>query len=156
MKTITFFGHRKIFDSNIRTRLKSEIEKHLYEDIHFIIGTHGEFDGLALSVCRELRKSYNNIRITVVFTTLNVLKRSKNELYSKADLYKDVDTTIYSIEEVHFKRKIIESNKKMIENCDIVICYVDMEKYKSGAKTAIKFAQKQRKSIINLFREIDR
>ncbi len=153
MITITFFGHREVFSRNIKERLKVEIKKHLDEDIHCIIGTHGEFDRLALSVCRELRRSHLNIKITVVFTTLNVLQRGKNQLLSRADLYNDVETLIYDIEEEYFKRQIIVSNRRMVDDSDMVICYVDTKRYRSGAKKAVKYAEKQGKRVINLFRE---
>lgn len=156
MITITFFGHRELFNRDIRNRLKAEIEKYLGEDIHCIIGTHGEFDSLALSVCRELRRSYPNIKITVVFTTLNVLQKGEDELCSTADLYNDVETAIYDIEEEHYKRQIIVSNQRMVDDSDMVICYVDMERYQSGAKKAVKYALKKGKQVINLFKEEDK
>lgn len=44
----------------------------------------------------------------------------------------------------------------MIKNSDFVIFYVDESKSISGAKTAMKFAIKDKKKIYNLFLEIDR
>ncbi len=43
----------------------------------------------------------------------------------------------------------------MIDTCDTLICYVDEKKSKSGAKTAMKYAQKIGLKIINLWREED-
>lgn len=143
MITITFLGHRELFNRDIRNRLRAEIEKYLGEDIHCIIGTHGEFDSLALSVCRELRRSYPNIKITVVFTTLNVLQKGEDELCSTADLYNDVETAIYDIEEEHYKRQIVVSNQRMVDDSDMVICYVDMERYQSGAKKLLSMPRKK-------------
>lgn len=155
-KIIAFFGHRNLWGRDLRERLKNEIESNLCDEIHCLIGTHGEFDSLALSVCRELRKSYPQVKITVVFTTLNVLKKGKDELFSTADMYRDVETTIYDIEEEHFKNQIVVSNRKMVDDCDLVICYVDMKEYRSGAKRAVNYAISQGKKVINLYREQDR
>jgi len=156
MINICFFGHRNLWGKDVRERLKTEVESHLDDEVHCLIGTHGEFDSLALSVCRDLRKTYSNIKITVVFTSLNVLKKDKELEYSIADNYDDVQTMIYDIEEEYFKNQIVVSNRKMVDDSDIVICYVDMKEYRSGAKRAVNYAKKQGKTIINLFDEKDR
>lgn len=43
----------------------------------------------------------------------------------------------------------------MIDSSDLIICYVDMNISKSGAKNAIFYAMKNNKEIINLFEEED-
>ena len=155
-KTIAFFGHRHILDTKIRERIKNEIEINLCDDIQCLIGVHGEFDRLALSVCRELRESYPQIKIIVVLTSLNIFKKSTSNASSIMEIYRDVETMIYDIEDEHFKKHIVVSNRKMVDDCDLVICYVDMKKSKSGAKRAINYAKKKGKKIINLFRDEDR
>ena len=57
----------------------------------------------------------------------------------------------YNIEEQHYKNRIIFTNKKMVDNSDLIICYFNMNSYKSGAKNTVKYALKQGKNIINLF-----
>ncbi|MBR2970803.1 MAG: hypothetical protein IKC48_03300 [Clostridia bacterium] len=148
-KTISFFGHRILWNVDIRERVKTVLESYFYYEICCLIGTHGEFDRLALSVCRELRKSYSNIKITAVFSTLKTLLKD-------AYLYDDVETMIYEVEQEHFKNQITVSNRKMIDDSDLIICYVDTNKYRSGAKRAVEYATKQGKEVINLFREKDR
>lgn len=155
MKTISFFGHSNLKGVNLRNRLEKVIKSYIASDVKFLIGVHGEFDRLALSICRDLQRTYSNINITVIFTSLNVLKKNKEELCSTADLYADVETMVYDIEEVYFKQRINISNRKMIDNSDLIICYVDMNISKSGAKNAILYAMKNNKEIINLFKEED-
>jgi len=60
------------------------------------------------------------------------------------------------IEDLYFKRQIIESNKQMIDTCDTLVCYVDLKKYKSGAKMAINYAKRNGLKIINLYDEKDK
>lgn len=153
MKTISLFGHRNLALYDIKDRLKSELEKHLIEPVNFLIGTHGDFDSLALSVCRELRREFSNIEITIVYTSLAVLN-IRSSIYSKQ--YKDINTMFFDIEGEHFKNRIVVSNKLMVDRCDIVICFVDMENTKSGARRAIKYALKTNKPVINLFNNEDR
>ncbi len=159
-KTITFFGHREIFNyDEIKKRLmeilKEKIKKGYRE---FLIGIHGEFDSMALSGCLYYKTNLDKgIRISIVLTSLAVLKKGRVG-YNNIEYYKSVgcDTMIYDIEEVHFKNKIIVSNRKMIDDSDLIVCYVDMDKYRSGAKKAVNYAIKQGKDIINLYREEDK
>ena len=83
------------------------------------------------------------------------MTKNKKRLYSTLDLYKDVQTMLYDIENVHFKNQIIVSNKKMVDDSNLIICYVNMNKHKSGAKRAILYAIKQNKPVINLYSEQD-
>lgn len=156
MKTITFFGHRELFSKDIESRLREEIEKHIEEDVRFIIGTHGNFDRLAFYVCKEFKKRYPKIKITLVFTSLSFLQKPTSRFAEERYLYEDVETMIYEIEDEHFKNQITTSNKKTVDDSDLVICYVDMKRYKSGAKRAVKYAIKRNKPVINLFKEEDR
>ena len=158
MKTICFLGHRQFHPRDLEERLSSTIKENISfdEDVLFLMGRHGDYDRLALSVCRQIRKEYPKVKITVVFTSLAILRKPEEEMYSVADMYDDVDTMIYNIEEEHFKNQIVSSNKQMVDDSDIVICYVDFDKRQSGAKIAVKYAQKQNKKVINLFKEQDR
>ena len=153
LETCCFFGHKTIFNKeNLYERLKIEVENLIKVGFSsFLVGTHGEFDKIALSVCKELKVKHNHINICVVLTSLN--KLIKKDGFSDVDFYKDrnIETLYYPIENIHFKQKIIFSNHCMIDDSDIVVCYVNMSKQQSGAKQAIKYAQKKNKEIINLF-----
>lgn len=168
IKNIVFFGHSYIFQKEkVRQRLYDIVENYIkvgYKD--FIMGKYGDFDDMALSVCRELRKKYNDIKITVIFTSyatfnkktiINHVKGFEDEIitYSKADEYSDVQTSLYFVEYLHFKRRIIQTNRYMIDDSNLVICYINPQKTQSGAKTAVNYAKKQKKQIINIFDEKD-
>ena len=51
------------------------------------------------------------------------------------------------IEQYHPKLKITKKNEWIIENSDILVCYV-YETYKSGAYKTLKYAQKNKKHIV--------
>ena len=156
MKTCCFFGHRKLInDFLIRRRLLIVVEKLINDGYYrFMIGTHGEFDSLALSVCRELRKKYE-IKIVVVFTSLSKLNRAKFTNVSCVDLYDDCETVFFETEECYFKQHIIVANQKIINESNFVICYIDVSKNKSGAKIAVDYALKKEVNIFNLFQKED-
>lgn len=150
MKT-AFIGHRKIFTINIREKLAKAIKNEINNGCKsFIMGTHGEFDCLALSVCRGLRNIYKDLTIEVAITSLNAInKKSMFDLLP----YGDVNTVMFDIEEVHYKQQITLSNKQMIDNCNTLICYVDTTIKRSGAKNALLYAEKRGLRIINLYSE---
>lgn len=148
-----FIGHRQVFGKEVSECIKDEIEKQIKLDCkQFTMGTHGEFDRLALSACRSLRKEYPDIEIEVVITSLNALK--KDSAFDAAP-YDDVKTVMYDIEDAHYKQRITLSNRRMIDGCDTLICYVDESAYRSGAKSAMRYAEKNGLKIINLYREED-
>lgn len=144
MRKTAFIGHRLVLGEGIFELLLSETEKQIKAGcLAFTMGTHGEFDRLALSACRVLRKRYPEMRIEVVLTSPNSAKGGR---------YDDVDTVLFEIEELYYKRRIAWSNRRMIDGCDALICYVDGAAYRSGAKAALRYAQKRGISVINLYR----
>jgi len=150
MKT-AFIGHRKVFAENIGDKLADAIKNELSSGCReFTMGTHGEFDKLALYACRQLQKEFGDLKIEVVITRLNPLMNYTGSSYFSDG---DVKTVMYDIETAHYKRQITLSNRKMIDCCDTLICYVDTASYRSGAKTALQYAEKKGLKIINLYRK---
>ena len=157
MKTIAFFGHRKILNATtIHKRLKNTLNEFISQGFsNLLIGCHGDFDALALETCIDHKKNVDkSIKINVVLTSLGVLNKDKYG-YDKTDIFKNkfFDTIFYDIEETHFKNRITVSNKKMIDDSDLIICYIDMKAAKSGAKKAVDYAIKQNKKVVNLFQQ---
>lgn len=159
MKTISFFGHRQIFKSDIVQKNIVEILKAFLPQGYsrILVGCHGDFDRLVLSSCINYKKIHQcDLKISVVLTSLSFLNKDYFGL-SKADIYRNMEceTIFYDIENIHFKNRITFSNKKMVDESDLIICYVDMNMYKSGAKTAVRYALKNNKKVINLFEIIN-
>ena len=82
---------------------------------HFLMGTHGEFDKMALDACRFVRKQHPNINIEVVLTSYHIIEKKDSLDYVP---YQDVETVIFDIEDLHFKQQITASNRQMIDECD--------------------------------------
>lgn len=155
-KKTTFIGHRNIWDKDIRSNLFAEVKKQIDNGCKFFtMGTHGDFDKMALSVCRELRTTYKDIKIEVVITSFKSIEPiiDHDEIFGdeKYTPYEDVETIMYNIEEEHYKRQIIASNRQMIDTCDTLICYVNQKKNYGGAILAYKYAKKKGLNIINLY-----
>lgn len=155
LRRICFIGHRNLFE-NIEERIKDEIAKQICKGANcFMVGTHGDFDKIVLACLREMKIKHTEIEIEVVITSLKQAEKLliyedefEKEFY---DPYKDVDRIMYEIEEEYFKRQIIVSNQKMIDDCDILICYVDYSRNRSGAKHALNYAKQKNMQTINLY-----
>lgn len=144
---ITLFGHRDF----CATR---EIEGKLYDILkdlmikksclEIYIGRNGEFDLFAASVVKRIKKELDNSSCSV--TLVLPYKVKDIEYYEK---YYD-DIIIYENEErLHPKAAIAKRNGWMVENSDLLICFVDHNS--GGAYKALQYAQKLGIKTINLF-----
>lgn len=156
---VCFIGHKNIRFTLLEQRLTEAIIAQINKGCDcFMIGTHGNFDILALKVCRSLRKVYKHIKIEVVITSLHQIEKEiiEDEFGKECYVpYEDVDTIMFDIEEIYFKRQIIVSNQKMVDECDTLICYVNQKNNLSGAKRVMNYAINKGLKIINLFNEFD-
>lgn len=153
-RKVAFIGHRQNLPEDIEERVFQAVKNEIALGCNsFIMGTHGDFDKVALQVCEKIRNS-NDINIEVVITSLAQIKPIITQdafgIYKEYP-YDNVKTIMFEIEECYFKRRITESNKKMIDCCDTLICYVNKQKGSSGAKTAMNYAIKRDLKVNNLF-----
>lgn len=96
---IAFIGHRKVHGKDVADRLREIVKEEILKGNNcFTMGTHGDFDAIALWCCRDLRKSFPEIE--VVITSINQIKKDKDTDYKP---YSDVKTVMYDIEDEHFK-----------------------------------------------------
>ena len=165
-KKCCFLGHRDYIYPQAIERTINAIQYVIDNGCRsFTMGTHGNYDELALSECRSFRTKYKDIKIEVILTSYHKIEKKVLFTYKNDDgeieefvdtpPYSDVNTTMFEIEDLYFKRQITESNKQMIDDCDAVICYVNPKREKSGAKKALKYAQKIGLTIINCYDEKD-
>lgn len=142
MKTCSFFGHHDSPESIkpiLRQTLIDLIENNNVS--RFLVGHHGSFDRMALSVLREIAKT-QQISYGVV---LSFLPNEKNRI--RIDCWEE--TLIpRGLEKVPPKYGIIFRNKWMVNEADIVIGY--MEHPFGGAAKFLMHAEKMGKKIIYL------
>lgn len=147
--TCAFFGHRlwSIVDFDTLFNFVNNLvkEKNI---TRFLVGNHGKFDDLACSVCLKIIKTCPQIKLCIVNSNP---RPTKHERFSLADCYRQCEEISYFVENVHFKARITETNKHMVDDCDLVVCCVDMAITSSGARRAVSYAQKKGKEIFNLY-----
>jgi len=145
MLTCTFFGHRDC-PSSIKLKLREVlvdlIENH--EVDLFYVGRQGAFDGLVLTVLKELALTYPHIRYAVVLERMPSAKDSYD--YSSTLLPEGIET-------VHPRFAISWRNKWMIHHSDYVVTYITHST--GGAAQFAKMAEKQGKVIVPLVHLVD-
>lgn len=148
MATACFLGHRFVY-GNIEKELDEVIEKLINEGYDkFLTGTHGAFDSLAINACRRAKVRHPNIKIEVIITSYHTIEKDKDFGFAP---YRYVETVMYEIEDVYFKKQITVSNKKMIDDSETLVCYVNEKRTAGGAIKGFKYAKKNGKEIINLY-----
>ena len=113
------------------------------ETVYFYVGHQGHFDGMARSVMKELIKEGYDINYSVVLAYMP----GKKYEFDSQDAYAD---TLYpeGLESVHPKFAITWRNNWMVDQADVILCYV---KYRiGGAYQFVEKARRKGKKIINL------
>ena len=157
--TIALFGHRQILNcGEVRQKLYNYLKDRISgKVVRALVGTHGDFDRLALGVCKQLKNEGFDIDISLVYTIQKqLIKDMKLDEY--IDYYKDVETMMYEIDNVYYKRKIIVSNYKMVDESDEVIIYYTGKPQlfnNKGTHYIMEYALKTSKPITNLYNNIN-
>ena len=142
---ICFFGHA---ECNISTELNQRLNLLLQEYVkteacEFLFGSYGRFDDAAFICVKNLTSAYNIVKS---FVTPYITESYQVRLEYARHIY---DQIIYpEIEKVPYKFAITARNKWMVEQCDLIICYINHSF--GGAYNAVSYAKGRGKRIINL------
>ncbi len=143
---ICLFGHRdfcghKLLDVRLFELLQKIIGEKCFVEIY--IGRSGEFDIYAASVIKRVQKAVGNSNNELICVL--PYKTKDIEYYEQ---YYDSLIIYEPIGSAHPKNIITIRNRWIVELCDLVICYVEREN--GGAYSAMKYAQRLNKEVINL------
>lgn len=144
--TVSLFGHREIdnlreLENKMIPILKKLIQTKSY--VSFVIGRNGEFDEYAASVIKRIQKEKGKEHCDITLVLPYAVAAIDD--YGK---YYDSVIIPESVEGVFPKSALVLKNRWMIERSDLVIVYVKREN--GGAYTAMKYAEKMQKRVINL------
>ncbi len=137
-----FFGHHDCSDSikpKIRKQITEIYEK--YPDTEFYVGNQGRFDALVLSVFKDMLKNSMKPFFCVVLA-YHPDKTTVPDIPYEYTLYPE------GIECVPKRFAISWRNKWMVNNSDMVICFILHSQ--GGAAQFVQMAQKKGKRIVNL------
>ena len=114
----------------------------------FYSGGRGSFDKLCAEVVGELKKTYPQIKNTLVFSYLP----STKEDFTFPAYY---DDSVYLLtESVPPRYAILRTNKKLVEKADCLVVGIVCEW--GGAWQAVKYAQRKKKQILNICEPIEK
>ena len=140
---VTFCGHRDVEDyKKVKVWLYNKIEKLISEGAtEFLLGGYGKFDNIAAKTVYELKQKYPEI--LSVFVAAYINSTYDVNLYDCSEFP--------SIENVPAKFAIVHRNKRMVDEADVVVAYVN-NTFGGAAKT-LEYAKRRKKSIINYYSE---
>ena len=143
---VVLFGHRyfeghRVLDEHLEPLLKELIRKKPFVEIY--IGRNGEFDIYAASVVKRVQNAMGKENSEFIC----VLPYPEKDMEYYEEYYDNVMIP-ECIGRTHPKGAITKRNRWMVEACDLFICYVEREE--GGAYTAMKYAKKLEKKVINL------
>ena len=138
MLVCTFFGHRDCFGLDAAV-VRGAIEELIQQGVEeFLVGHQGQFDGMVRRCLKSLKVQYPQIKYWVVLAYLPTEKRE----------YEDMSDTIYPEIEGHPKFAIERRNRYLIDNANIIICYVN--RLCGGAYKFARMAKRRGLTVINL------
>ena len=113
--TCTFFGHAS-FIKSIEEELKLKITSLINQGVsQFYVGNNGLFDLTVQTILAELSRKRTDFNYSVVLSRLN-----------EASLTKDQSKTLfpYGLEKSLPRFAISKRNEWLIDNSDLVVCFV--------------------------------
>ena len=139
---VTFCGHREIAQTTeveewLQTVIRGLIEQGATT---FYLGGYGAFDRLAASVLAEQKKRYPQIELVLILPYLN---RRKDISPCDSSLYPP-------LESVPKKFAIVQRNRWMVEQSDVVVSYV-LHSW-GGAAMTLEYAKRKKKLIISFLK----
>ena len=118
--------------------------------VDFLVGRNGEFDIWASATVKRMQEKYNYCNSTLVLVLpYKTAEYSKNK-ESFDGFYGEVEISEKAWG-MFPKRAIQIRNREMVDRADLIICYI--ERNEGGAFQTIKYALKQRKTVINIAEE---
>lgn len=120
--TVSIIGHRYVDDHGKTTERLARALQDLFKEhdsIEFLVGRNGEFDEIAASEIRRQKRSFGEERcyLTLVLPYPVANVRDYEQYY---------DDVIYPNDDrLHFKRAIQTRNEWMINQCDLLLAYIE-------------------------------
>ena len=147
---IALFGHRDLgahltVEEGLFIILRDLLQIMPYVEIY--VGRNGEFDVFSASVIKRVQNRYG--KESVGLSLILPYYQKDIEHYEK---YYDSVIIPECVQKTYPKGAITKRNRWMVEECDLIVCYVERER--GGAYCALKYAKKLGKKIINLATEV--
>ena len=148
--TVSFFGHREIDNAvQVERNLDEKITEliRIKQYVEFLVGREGEFDILAASVVKRVKKriDHGNCSLILILPYMKAEFRDNEKEF--LEYFDDVEICEQSAK-AHFKSAMQIRNRVMVDKFDLIICCI--QRKSGGAYKTVQYAQKQGQTIINI------
>lgn len=143
---VGFIGHREIKNViGVENKLYPIIQDLvMHKDfVEFYLGRNGEFDIIAASVIRRVKKEIRSENSAMIL----VLPYSVADMEDYINYYDEI-VIPEELFGVHYKSAIKKRNEWLVDRSDLLISYIEREK--GGAYQCLRYGCKQNKAIINI------
>ncbi len=148
--TVSFFGHRQIENVSAIEKRLDEIIRPLFlekEYVEFLVGRDGEFDLLAASTIKRLKRAVRDDNSVLVWVLPYLTAEYRDYEADYAAYYDEIEICPESAT-AHFKSAFQLRNRWMVDRSDLVVCYV--EQTNGGAFQTLEYAERRKKAVINV------
>ena len=141
MSVCTFFGHKDCYGLDqavVRNAIEDLIKQGISE---FLVGNHGQFDGMVFSCLQDLSKDYPEISYSVVLAYLPTHMEAY-DIYHGHSFYpegQEIGPAKFAVE---------RRNRWMIDASDCCLCYINHTW--GGAYKFARMAKNRGLRVINL------
>lgn len=147
--TVALFGHRQLTNAlQVEQRLEGLISDLLrtHVQVDFLLGRNGEFDLLAASVIRRVRRDFgmHSAIMTLVLPYLTAEYRDNEAEFHR---YYDAVEIAPLPPGLPPRARIPRRNRAMIDRADAVICCIDHPE--GGAYEAARYAREQERQVLH-------
>lgn len=141
-KSCFLFGHadtpQSIY-SDLEQAIKNEVRRGISV---FYVGYHGDFDHMAASALRAIKRQYSGITVMLLL--------SYHPAEKSIETPSDFDGTFYPpMEGIPRKYALIRANQYMVKEADSLICFVN---HPGNTRNLLEYAKKEtsEKNITNI------
>ncbi len=148
--TVAFFGHKHIdVTSKIEKALDENVQRILAqkEHVNFLFGRDSDFDLLAASSVRRVRKQYREDNSSLTLIIPEITPEYLEGVDTPENYYSEIEVCLAAA--VALPKYMMQvRNHEMIDRADLVLCYVTHES--PVAWRCVQYAHYQGKMVINL------
>lgn len=151
--TVSFFGHRIISEFREAEDRVGELVRALIlkkEYVEFLVGRNGDFDQIVSSAVKRYKRLIRDDNSSLVWMLPYLTAELRNNMENFQAYYDEIEICS-SAAESHPKAAFQIRNRQMVDRSDLVVFYVEHKS--GGAYQTMRYAQKEKKNILNLAEE---
>ena len=138
---VSFFGHREIENAlEVERKLEAKITELIQtkQYIEFLVGREGEFDILAASVVKRVKKRIDHGNCSLILILPYMKAEFRDNEKNFLDYYDDVEICEQSTK-AHYKAAMQIRNRAMVDRSDLVISCIQHKS--GGAYKTVQYAE---------------